>query len=386
MIIRFYPAGKFLRSGFFPVGWFNWPDWVSEVEPTTWCALVLGFVPLGVLGAAVWFELQLTRKVDPALHPFVRFPVSAVVGALLGGWSTGMAGWAVLGVCGTIYLGSHFFDLVRRERGLPTPELPREYDFSLWPAMGVFAWTALSGYACALSYSSGFGATPWELARNLQFVYGGYYLLCYAVYRWPIWVDTPLFWAGFPGTLFVQRGWKDLGETGRTAVVTTAVVTTASLVSAYHALRNENQKLHVDHARKMFKLKSEYNKDMFKIEVEHNKEMLKIESEHIREMEKLQVGRLEQLDRFQNEYDLKGYSYSRVNGRFENVRKEWFWKQPTRVVEPTVPPSGSVPVDKDDVTMLSPLEPGEFFGIDFCYWLPAAVVALVFVVWFYRFR
>lgn len=356
------------------IDWSRWFGWLSEVDPTTWWALGLGFFPLGVLGTVVCFEVRVAKQPDLASHPFVRFPVSAVVGALLGGWSAGVAGWAVLAACGTLYLGSHFFDLVRRERGVPTLELPREYDFSPWPAAAVFTWTALSGYAYAFGYFDGRGATPWELARNLQVAYGGYYLGCYAAYRRPDWLNNSFLWAGFPGGALIHREWKNLSETARVTVATTTIAATASLGAAYGAFQNEKRKIGSEHNREMFKLESEHNRKMFKLENKFNykTDRLKFEQEkHLADIQQV--------------YDSKGYSYSLVNGRFENVRKEWFWNRPVRVVEPAPPPPGPVPVDKDDVTMSSPLEPGELLGVDWYHLLPAtaAVVVLVLTVWFF---
>ena len=308
----FYRAG--LISGWVtavPAGLTDWLNktvtWLAAVEPTVWVAVAVGFFPFGVLLARSRFEARVKQEIKLESHPFVRFPAAVVAGAFLGGWRAGEPGWYVLLACGTVYLGSHLFDRVRRRRGLPIPVLPLEYELVSWPATAVFVWTFFSGCLYSLGYLDETHATPWALVRNLQAAYGGYYLVCYAVYRQYGWTTIPVVWAGFPGVTAVHTAWKDLGEAGRAAVAASAGVTTA-----FMKFRHKKRELVFEQS---------------KVDLEQSKLFYKGKKLDLK-LEQLRLVGNDRLDQIQQKYDLKGHSYNRVNHRFENVQKSGFGNSP----------------------------------------------------------
>jgi hypothetical protein len=185
------------------------------------------------------------------------------------------------------------------------------------------------------------------------------------VYRRYAWTTVLVVWMGFPGMTAVHTTWKELGETGRTAVVTSAIAATGVGVTSYFSFRIKKMELGLEQS---------------KVDFEQSKLVYKGKNLDLK-LEQLGLDRKTHLDVIQQKYDVKGFSYNRVNDRFENVRKEWFWNQPVRTTTPTAAPP---PRSDDDEVMHSPLELDDVGPV--VYLTPAGVVGSVLLVWYLRRR
>jgi hypothetical protein len=266
-----------------------------------------------------------------ATHPFVRFPwwvgLSAGVAATVRG---DHPGWYVLVAYGSVYVGAHFVYHARLDRGHAPPALPWEYNFSCWPAAGVFtfytAWAAVF-YLDLVDLPP----LPVDLVRYVQASYGVYYFLCCLVSlanrrareNLPSPVGYPV-WAGLLGTL-----WKDVGTGGRAAaaVGATAAVGTAAGLGFQNAAGAK------------------------KYEYKHRELDLKIEAFGL-EKEKFKLEKQMYYDDCAERYTRVGYSFSRDNGRPLLFEVQPTWRSPGRPFysSPADSPKSVGPVDSSGLS------------------------------------